>query len=91
MKKVIRLTESDLVRLVKRIIEENKKMTLSKYFDEIHDELKDRFELSGDEIEEVMTWFRDDIEDAFYNENGYIEPKKLVSSFSKNGKLKWKR
>ena len=91
MKKIIRLTETDLTRIVKRIIEENKKMTLSKYFDEIHDELKDRFELSGDEIEEAMTWFRDDIEDAFYNEKGYIEPKKLVSSFSKNGKLKWKR
>jgi hypothetical protein len=91
MKKVIRLTETDLTRIVKRVIEENKKMTLSKYFDEIHDELKDRFELSGDETEEAMTWFRDDIEDAFYNKNGYIEPKKLVSSFSKNGKLKWKR
>lgn len=35
MKKVIRLTESDLVRLVKRVINEQQEMTLQEYMDEL--------------------------------------------------------
>ena len=35
MKKTIRLTESDLVRLVKRVINEQQEMTLQQYMDEL--------------------------------------------------------
>jgi uncharacterized protein Usg len=41
MKKVIRLTESDLTRIVKRVINENKKEDPMKYFESVGNEIQD--------------------------------------------------
>ena len=91
MKKIVRLTESDLTRIVKRVIEEEKKITFTGYIDKVYDELKRRFDLTGKEIDEVIDYYSNDIEDAFQQRGGYVAPKKLVSSFVKDGKLKWKK
>jgi predicted transcriptional regulator len=88
MKKIIKLTESDLTRIVKRVIEEEKKITFTDYIDEVYDELKRRFDLTGKEIDKVIDYHSNDIEDAFQQRGGYVSPKKLVSSFVKDGKLK---
>jgi len=88
MKKVIKLTEADLTRIVKRVIEEEKKITFTDYIDEVYDELKHRFDLTGKEIDKVIDYHSNDIEDAFQQRGGYVSPKKLVSSFVKDGKLK---
>jgi hypothetical protein len=95
MEKIIKLTESDLTRIVKRVIEENKKsktsITFGEYVNDIFDELIDRFDLSNKEADEIIEHYRDDIGDAFYDKAGYVNVKKLIDSFTTNGKLKWRR
>jgi len=46
MKKVIRLTESDLVRIVKRVIKENKEGSISKIYEVITDEEIENFKIN---------------------------------------------
>jgi hypothetical protein len=90
MKKVIRLTESDLTGIVKQIIKETKKekITLSEYFDDILTKLEKRFDLTSKESDEVIEYYRDDIEMGFYDGDSVNT---VINSWVKDGKLKWKR
>jgi hypothetical protein len=90
MKKVIRLTESDLTGIVKQIIKETKKekITLSDYFDDILTKLEKRFDLTSKEADEVIEYYRDEIEMGFHDGDSINT---VINSFVKDGKLKWKR
>jgi hypothetical protein len=90
MKKTIKLTESDLTNIVKRVILETKKekITLSDYFDDILTKLEKRFDLTSKEADEVIEYYRDEIEMGFhYGDSSNT----VINSFVKDGKLKWKR
>lgn len=67
------------------------KLSFDEYVGDVMDELNKRFDLTTKEIDEIIDWYRDDIEDAFFGSEGYINVKKLVNSFVVDGKLKWKR
>lgn len=90
MKKIVKLTESDLTNVVKRVILETKKekITLSDYFDDILTKLEKRFDLTSKEADEVIEYYRDEIEMGFhYGDSSNT----VINSFVKDGKLKWKR
>ena len=90
MKKTIKLTESDLTNIVKRVILETKKekITLSDYFDDILTKLEKRFDLTSKEADEVIEYYRDEIEMGFHDGDSINT---VINSFVKDGKLKWKR
>jgi hypothetical protein len=90
MKKIVKLTESDLNNIVKRVILETKKekITLSEYFDDILTKLEKRFDLTSKESDEVIEYYRDDIEMGFYDGDSVNT---VINSWVKDGKLKWKR
>lgn len=90
MKKIVKLTESDLTNVVKRVILETKKekITLSEYFDDILIKLEKRFDLTSKEADEVIEYYRDDIEMGFYDGDSVNT---VINSWVKDGKLKWKR
>jgi hypothetical protein len=67
------------------------KLSFDEYVGDIVDELNKRFDLTTKEIDEVIDWYRDDIEDSFFGGKGYVNVKTLVNSFVVDGKLKWKR
>jgi hypothetical protein len=67
------------------------KLSFDEYVGDIMDELNKRFDLTTKEIDEIVEWYRDDIEDGFFGDKGYINVKTLVNSFVVGGKLKWKR
>ena len=69
----------------------NSKLSFDEYVDDVIDELNKRFDLTTKEIDEIIDWYRDDIEDAFFGGEGYVNVKTLVNSFVVDGKLKWKR
>lgn len=69
----------------------NSKSSFDEYVSDIVDELNNRFDLTSKEIDEIIDWYRNDIEDGFFNNNGYVNVKKLVNSFIVCDKLKWKR
>lgn len=79
--------------MIKRFMEFNEsKITLDEYLIHISEELKDRFDVSVDEIDQILNYYMDEIEYAFYNKDGYINVKELIeNTFIKDGKLKWKR
>jgi len=61
MKKVIRLTESDLARIVKRVIRENEENKFDFYMEELG-EFANKLDWEGLDIEsEEMEYFVDDI------------------------------
>jgi len=96
MKRRIKLTESELIKLITRVINEqddvrSSKLSFDEYIGDIVDELNKRFDLTSKEIDEIVEWYRDDIEDGFFGGKGYINAKTLVNSFVTDGKLKWKR
>ena len=90
MKKIVKLTESDLTNVVKRVILETKKekITLSDYFDDILTKLEKRFDLTSKEADEVIEYYRDEIEMGFHDGDSVNT---VINSFVKDGKLKWKR
>jgi hypothetical protein len=67
------------------------KLSFDDYVSDIVDELNKRFDLTTKEIDEIIEWYRDDIEDSFFDGKGYVNLKTLVNSFVVDGKLKWKR
>jgi hypothetical protein len=67
------------------------KLSFDEYVGDIIDELNKRFDLTTKEIDEIVEWYRDDIEDSFFGGEGYANVKTLVNSFVVDGKLKWKR
>ena len=67
------------------------KLSFDEYVGDIVDELNKRFDLTTKEIDEIIEWYRDDIEDSFFGGKGYVNVKTLVNSFVVDGKLKWKR
>ncbi len=67
------------------------KLSFDEYVGDIMDELNKRFDLTTKEIDEIVEWHIDDIEDGFFGGKGYINVKTLVNSFVVDGKLKWKR
>ena len=67
------------------------KLSFDEYVDDVMDELNKRFDLTTKEIDEIVEWYRDDIEYGFFGDKGYINVKTLVNSFVVGGKLKWKR
>ena len=69
MKKVIRLTESDLTRIVKRIIKENKEKTLQDLIEDAKDILENELEFSIDYIDEMNEFeIVDSLRDYGYDE-----------------------
>lgn len=60
------------------------------FVDEVTKEIKSRFELSDQELKEILDWYENDIEDAFFDVKDSVDVKPLVDSFVKTGKLKWK-
>jgi hypothetical protein len=64
------------------------RISLDDYFDDVFRQLKKRFDLTSKEIDEIASYYRDDIETGFID--GY-NAKSVVDSFIKDGKLKWKK
>jgi hypothetical protein len=62
--------------------------TFESYTIAVIDELVSRFDLRPDELDEIITHFRDDIEYCFYSN---INTKCVVDSWVIDGKIKWKR
>lgn len=66
-------------------------MKFNDYVNEVATVLKKRFELSFDEIVQVIDYYANDIDDAFFGYNECIDPNSLIDSLLINGKLKWKK
>jgi hypothetical protein len=67
MKKVIKLTESDLTRIVKRVIKEQEENNFMFYMEELG-EFANKLEFEGLDIEgEEMEYFVDEIYQIVYN------------------------
>jgi uncharacterized membrane-anchored protein len=67
MKKIIRLTESDLARIVKRVIKENEENGFDFYMEELG-EYANKLDWEGLDIEsEEMEYFVDDIYQIVHN------------------------
>lgn len=65
-------------------------LSFDEYVVDIVDELNKRFELQPKEINEIIFWYKDDIEEGFFGGKGYVNAKTLVNSLVVNDKLKWK-
>jgi hypothetical protein len=93
MKKFI-ISEEEKNRILglhSNVVLETKKEKIifkSDYFEDVFNNLKKRFDLTLNQVDEVMVYYRDDIEMGFHN--GY-SVKSVVDSWVKDGKLKWKR
>ena len=66
-------------------------ITFENYIDQFVDELEKRFDLSPDEMYQVIDYYREDLELAFHGHGGYTSVAQVVDSFVENGKLKWKK
>ncbi len=67
MKKIVRLTESDLARIVKRVIKENEENNFMFYMEELG-EFANKLDFEGLDIEgEDMEYFVDDIYQIVHN------------------------
>jgi hypothetical protein len=67
MKRIIRLTESDLTRIVKRVIKEQEENNFMFYMEELG-EFANKLEFEGLDIEgEEMEYFVDEIYQIVYN------------------------
>ena len=67
MKKIIRLTESDLTRIVKQVIQENEENRFDFYMEELG-EFANKLDWEGLDIEsEEMEYFVDDIYQIVYD------------------------
>jgi hypothetical protein len=67
MKKIIKLTESDLTRIVKRVIKEQEENNFMFYMEELG-ELNNKFDWDGLNIEgEEMEYFVDEIYEIVHN------------------------
>ena len=82
LSELLKLNKSDVI---------SSKLSFDEYVGDIMDELNKRFDLTTKEIDEIIDWYRYDIEDGFFGGEGYINVKTLVNSFIVDGKLKWKR
>lgn len=95
MRKIVKLTESDLNRIVKRVIKENEElenaMTYPEYIEDVHHEVKRRFNVTDKNADEIVSHYIKTIEYGFFDEGGYTPVKKLVDEFMNDGKIKWSR
>lgn len=87
------ISEEERSRIIgmhsKGILETKKeKITLSEYFDDIFTKLKKRFDLTSKQIDEVIEYYRDDIEMGFHDGDSINT---VINSLVKDGKLKWKK
>ena len=64
----------------------------TEYTEKLVDELNKRFQLSDDEIDEIIEYYMYDIEFGFRGcDRGYECVGSIIDSWTKDGKLKWKK
>jgi len=88
MKKIVRLTESDLVRLVKRVISENKENdfnTVEGRINALSERIKFDYSILSD-IEKIYQWIENDKKGIMNYLTDEFEdlPEKLVRTYEKN-------
>ena len=92
MKKIIRLTEDDLSRLVRKILKEEglktEKITLGDYFDDVYRYLKKKFDLTSRQVDEIVSYYRETIEMGFMDGDSV---KSVVNSLFEDGELTWRK